>query len=108
MVHAKTYIHADVHGVMRVGQTRVSFDSVVYAFRQGYAPETICQQYSALNLEEVYGAITFYLANKDEVEQYLQCQEQRWDAFRRKAEQDPSPVVERLRSLKSASLTEKR
>jgi uncharacterized protein (DUF433 family) len=108
MVDAKTYINADDHGVLRVGQTRVSLDSVVYAFRQGHAPETIRQQYSAPTLEEVYGAIAYYLANKDEVDQYLERQEQRWDEFRRKAEQNPSPVVERLRALQAASLADKR
>jgi hypothetical protein len=83
-------------------------DSVIYVFRQGHAPETIRQQYSSLSLEEVYGAIAFYLANKDEVDQYLQQQEQRWEEFRRHAEQNPSPVVERLRALQAASLADKR
>jgi uncharacterized protein (DUF433 family) len=107
MINAKAYAHADNHGVLRVGQTRVSVDSVVYAFRQGHAPETIQQQYPALNLEEVYGTIAFYLANKDEVDQYLQGQEQCWDELRRKAEQNPSPVVERLRALQAAPLAPK-
>jgi len=70
--------------------------------------ETIREQYSALSLEEVYGAVAFYLANKDEVDQYLRQQEQRWDEFRRKAEQNPNPVVERLRALQAADLADKR
>ena len=73
-----------------------------------HAPETIRQQYSTLSLEEVYGAIAFYLANKGEVDHYLERQEQRWEEFRRKAEQNSSPVVERLRTLRAASLTDKR
>lgn len=107
MGDVKRYVHADNHGVWRVGRTHVSLDSVIYAFRQGHAPETIRQQYPALSLEEVYGAIAFYLANKDEVDHYLERQEQCWDEFRRKAEQSPSPVVERLRALQAASLAEK-
>jgi uncharacterized protein (DUF433 family) len=100
MVNAKAYVNADVYGVLRVGQTRVSLDSVVYAFRQGHAPETIRQQYSALSLEEIYGAIAFYLANKGEVDQYLQTQEQRWDEFRRQAEQNASSAVARFRGFR--------
>ena len=38
-------------------------DSVVAAFHQGHSAETIAQQYPALSLEEIYGAITYYLAN---------------------------------------------
>lgn len=52
--------------------TRISLDSVVYAFRRGAAPETIRRSFPLLTLEEVYGAITFYLAHEQEVDAYLQ------------------------------------
>ena len=107
MVDAKRYVRSDDHGVWRVGQTRVSLDSVVYAFGQGHAPETIQEQYPALSLEEVYGAIAFYLANKEEVDHYLERQERLWDESRRKTEQNVSPVVDRLRALKTGSVPEK-
>jgi uncharacterized protein (DUF433 family) len=108
MSDAKSYVRADEHGVYRVGQTRVSLESVVYAFQAGHGPETIRQQYPALSLEEVYGAIAFYLANRQEVDRYLEQQRQRWEELRRQAEQAPSPVVERLRSARSGSLQEKK
>jgi hypothetical protein len=41
---------------------------VVYEFQNGAAPEAIRLDYPTLSLEQVYGAITFYLANKEEVE----------------------------------------
>jgi uncharacterized protein (DUF433 family) len=107
MLEARTYVRVDEHGVLRVGDTRVSLDSVVYSFRQGHAPETIRQQYSTLSLEEVYGALAFYLANREEVDRYLERQQQAWDQLRQKAEQQPPAVVERLRALQ-ASLAEKR
>ena len=44
--------------------TRVSLDSIVYAFRDGLAPETILKDFPALKLEQVYGAITYYLAHQ--------------------------------------------
>ncbi len=88
--------------MLRVGALGVSLDSVVIAFQQGHSAETIQRLYPLLTLEEVYGAITFYLANQDEVNQYLQRQEQLWDQLRQRADQDPSPVVERLRALSKA------
>src|SRR5713101_1095182 len=100
MNEAKSYIRTDDHGAMRVGQTRVSLDSVVIAFQQGHSPETIRQQYPSLSLEEVYGAITFYLANREAVDQYLERQQKLWDELRQRADQNPSPVVERLRKLR--------
>ncbi len=67
MIAFRNYVHADKHGTLRIGDTRVSLDSVVYAYLQGASAETIQDQYPALTLEEVYGAITTYLANREEV-----------------------------------------
>ena len=53
---------------------------MVYEFRRGAAPETILRSFPAIgSLERVYGAITFYLANKQEVDQYLERQEELWE-----------------------------
>jgi uncharacterized protein (DUF433 family) len=94
---ATGYIRDDEHGVKRVGTSRVMLDSVIAAFDQGHSPETIAQQYPALTLEEVYGTITYYLANKAEVDLYLRRQDEVWRQEREKAAQAASPVVERLR-----------
>jgi len=100
MQHSKVYVHTDEHGVMRVGATRVMLDSVVASFQQGHSPETIQQQYPSLVLEEVYGAIAWYLANTEEAEEYLTRQAAVWERERVKAAQRPSPVVQRLRALR--------
>ena len=93
-----SYVRVDEHGVMRVGIGRVMLDSVVAAFEQGHSPETIRQQYPALSLEEVFGAITYYLAHRDEVEAYLRRQDAVWEQWRTRSEQRGSPVAERLRA----------
>ena len=51
-----------------VAGTRVSLDSLVYAFRGGESPETIQQSFPSLTLEQVYGAIAFYLGSQTEVD----------------------------------------
>jgi uncharacterized protein (DUF433 family) len=84
--------------VLRVGGTRVSLDSVVLAFQEGHPPESIRQQYPALTLEALYGALTHYLAHREEVEDYLRRQGQVWERARREAETRPSPVLDRLRA----------
>lgn len=108
MTEAKSYVRTDEYGVLRVGQTRVSLDSVVYAFRDGHSAEAIGEQYPALTLEEVYGAITYYLANRAEVDPYLERQDKVWEEQRRRAEQTPNPLRERLRALQSAPARETR
>lgn len=68
---AKFYIEQRDAGYWIEG-TRVSLDSVVYAFLNGESPESIAQNFPLLSLEQVYGAITFYLANRATVDAYLQ------------------------------------
>jgi uncharacterized protein (DUF433 family) len=97
MENAEIYVRLDENNVMRVGKTRVMLDSVVVAFQQGHSPETIQQEYPALTLEEVYGAVAYYLANQDEVDRYLKRQGQIWNELREKSAQASNPVVQRLR-----------
>ncbi len=55
-----------------VSGTRVSLDSVVYAFLRGESPEGIVESFPALSLEQAYGAIAFYLAHQQTIDAYLQ------------------------------------
>lgn len=58
-------------GVLRVGNTRVSLDSVIIAFNQGSTPEEIVCDYDSLTLPEVYATVSYYLQNRDDVDSYL-------------------------------------
>ncbi len=70
------------NNIYRLTGSRVSLDSIVYAFWNGESPETICQSFPVLTLEQVYGAIAFYPANRDEVDRYLQQQGADYEAKR--------------------------
>ncbi len=102
MNEERRYVRVDEHGVMRIGNSRVMLNSIVAGFEQGHSPETLQQPYPALRLEEVYGAITYYLAHTDEVHAYLKRQDELWEAWRAKSATRSSPVVERLRALRAA------
>src|SRR5260370_38402099 len=52
--------------------TGVSLDSVVYSFLRGESPDGIAESFPALTLEQVYGAIAFYLANRETIDHYLE------------------------------------
>ena len=79
-----------------VSGTRISLDSIVYAFRRGESPETICQNFELLRLEEVYGAIAYYLANQAGMDAYLVRQNQKWTEEKNNAEPLPASLRERL------------
>jgi uncharacterized protein (DUF433 family) len=103
---SKDYVQIDEHGVMRVGASQVMLDSIVISFQQGLSAETIQQQYPTLSLEEVYGAIAWYLANIDEVQQYLKKQDAVWQQWREKAAEHEGAVIQRLRSLQKTEALE--
>ncbi|HEV8604466.1 MAG TPA: DUF433 domain-containing protein [Tepidisphaeraceae bacterium] len=64
-------LKADAHGVVRVGGTRVTLDTVVAAFRNGATAEQIAQDFDAVSLSDIYATITYYLHHQKEVDQYL-------------------------------------
>ena len=61
--------------------TRISLDSVVYAFWRGAAPESIVRSFPLLTLEQVYGSIAYYLAHQQDVDAYLQHEEREYAVF---------------------------
>jgi uncharacterized protein (DUF433 family) len=60
-------------GTSRIAGTRVSLDSVIHSFWEGATPEEICQDFPSLSLAQVYGAIAYYLKQRDTVDAYLQA-----------------------------------
>jgi uncharacterized protein (DUF433 family) len=90
---AKEYVERR-EGGYRISGTRVSLDSIVYAFLRGASPESIAQSFPVLTLEEVYGAIAFYLGHQTEIEAYLQEGEREFEALRQQARQS-NPLLYR-------------
>ncbi|MCC6124747.1 MAG: DUF433 domain-containing protein [Pirellulales bacterium] len=78
----KTYVERHDGGYW-IGGTRVSLDSIVLAFLQGLSPEAIAAEcFPTLALEQVYGAIAYYLANRPEIDAYLKKANVEFDALR--------------------------
>ena len=65
------YVTKLENGAYRITGTRISLDSVVYAYNRGELPEQIVQSFSFLTLEQVHGAIAFYLSNREMIDEYL-------------------------------------
>jgi uncharacterized protein (DUF433 family) len=107
MNEERRYVRVDEHGVMRIANSRVMLDSIVAGFEQGHSPETLQQQYPTLSPEEVYGAITYYLAHTAEVHTYLKRQDELWEAWRATSASRSSPVVERLRVLRASEASKR-
>jgi uncharacterized protein (DUF433 family) len=65
----------DSHGVLRVGGTRVTLDTVIAAFKEGATAEEIVYRYPVLTLADVYAVLSYYLRRQREIEDYLRQRE---------------------------------
>jgi len=92
---AREYIEKRNGGYYLTG-SRVSLESVIYPFLDGASPETIVDEFPTLSLEKVYGAITFYLANRAEIDAYLTETEKLWEEARKNQSPIPPALRERL------------
>jgi uncharacterized protein (DUF433 family) len=91
-------IETDADGVIRVGGTRVTLDTVVAAFEAGATAEEIVQQYPSVTLADIYSVIAYYLRHQSEVRAYLAQRQRQTAQVREENERrfDPTGVRDRL------------
>ena len=96
-------LREDADGILRVGDTRVTLQTLVAAYEQGSSAEEIALRYPTLALDQVYASIGFYLGHRDELRDYLATEEQASTRARADSDQRPSvlAVRERLRGARS-------
>lgn len=88
-------LHTDADGVIRVGGTRVTLETVVSAFDAGATPEEVCEDFPTLRLADVYAVVTYVLRHRPEVDRYLARRDEEAEEIRREIE--ASPANRRLR-----------
>ncbi len=95
-----TPLASGLDGVVRIGATRVTLDTVIAAFHDGASPESIADQYPSLTLADVYSVIGYYLYHQVDVDSYLAQRRQVADKARRENEArfDPNGVRNRLQA----------
>jgi uncharacterized protein (DUF433 family) len=99
----KSYV-AKTDGGYRIAGSRVSLDSVVYDFLNGLSPESIADNYDTLSLEQVFGAVTYYLANQTEVDEYLARNREKFEELRIRARSSHPLLYKKLKRFKRSSL----
>lgn len=77
----------DGHGGLRVGQTRVSFESVWYTHRQGTSPAEIVQAFDTLDLADVHAVLAWALRHLEDVDAYLRQRDKDAAETRRQLEE---------------------
>ena len=100
----KPPLREDETGAIRVGNSRVLLEIVIRAFQDGASAESIVYSYSTLTLADAYGAIAYYLKNKDEIEEYLDKREEWAESVKQRLEAiqpDLSQIRSRLLSQRN-------
>src|SRR6266849_3798053 len=92
-----------VEGVYRVGDTRVSLDSLVYLYREGMSAESMVESYPALSLEQVHGALAFYLGNQKEIDRYLAEGQRAAQLQHEQSRQTNAELIAKLQRARHAS-----
>ncbi len=101
---AKEYVE-QVSGAYRVAGARVSLDSVVYAFLRGESPEGIADSFPALSLEQVFGAIAFYLAHRETIDEHLRAGGEEFARLRDQARREHPALYAKLEAARRGTAT---
>src|SRR5437660_535569 len=93
------YVEERNGGYYIVG-SRVSLASIIYEYRDGATAETVRQNFPTLSLEQIHGAIAFYLGHQNEAEIYLRKLEKKWDELERAAKPASPDLQERIEAAR--------
>lgn len=82
---------------IRISGTRVGIETVLRDYLEGASPEEIVLRYPTLSLEQVHATITYYLGNKEKVNEYLKRVTQTGEKAWEEQQRHPSKFVRMLR-----------
>ena len=74
-------------GRPRIAGTSVTVQRIVGWYKQGLTPEQIADEFGHLSLAQVYAALAFYRANRDEIEAAIAAEEETVDRLEEKHHQ---------------------
>jgi hypothetical protein len=100
VVLSKQYVEQREAGYWLSG-SRVSLDSIIYSFLRGELPEHIVQSFPTLTLEQVYGAIAFYLSNQEAINAYLKEGEAQLHQLRQASLAENTELYEKLSNARA-------
>jgi uncharacterized protein (DUF433 family) len=102
MIVANEYVEK-FEGAFRLAGTRVSLDSLVYLFQEGVSAEGMVESYPALTLDQVHGAIAFYLANRAKIDAYVAEGERAAAARHERSRKTNAELIAKLQRAREAS-----
>ena len=86
-------LNQDVDGTIRLKGSRITFDTLLGAFKRGDTPEQIQEGFPSLSLAQIYGAIAWYFNNQVDADNYLNRRAVEAEAIRCQIESRSEPAA---------------
>jgi uncharacterized protein (DUF433 family) len=96
------------NGGYYVAGTRVSLDSVVYAWLRGESSIGIVESFPSLSLNQVNGAVAYYEAHREAVDSYLEQEAIEFEKMRQEARAKDPAFYDKMEAAKHASTGRRR
>ncbi|WP_293338857.1 DUF433 domain-containing protein [Microcoleus sp. CAWBG58] len=66
-------------GRPRIAETRITVENIAIDFNAGLTPEQIIDEKPHLTLAQIYGALAYYFANKDQIDADIAAENAEWE-----------------------------
>ncbi|MEG3940767.1 DUF433 domain-containing protein [Microcoleus sp. S36b_A3] len=66
-------------GRPRIAETRITVENIAIDFNAGLTPEQILDEKPHLTLAQIYGALAYYYANKDQIDADIAAENAEWE-----------------------------
>ena len=92
------------NGGLYVAGSRVSLDSVVYAYLRGESHIGIAESFRSLSLDQISGAVKYYLANRADVDAYLERQRIKHEEMSQQSRRERPEFYAKMEAARKARL----
>ena len=82
----------DGHGRVRIAGTRVSLDSIIIYFNQGYTAEDLAESFPAVSLSDIKAILDYYQRWQHDVDEYLRVRREKAEKIQAEIETEFNPI----------------
>ena len=80
-------------GRPRIAETRITVENIAIDFNAGLTPEQIIDEKPHLTLAQIYGALAYYFANKDQIDADIAAENAEWERLEAESKKSANPSL---------------
>jgi uncharacterized protein (DUF433 family) len=86
-------LHADDQGVIRIGASRVTLETLIEIYKVSASLEEVARQFPSLPFQDILYVVGYYLNHTVEIEAYLVESAEKGERVRENIEAHPSQIL---------------